>query len=156
LQKPSQLHRTSEPCLSLLDVAHSGINALWLEQFGLISDLCVRRIGSQFAKARECPELMTESAHKPACLPPSCASARLCIGKPLLWWHPLISGDPDTIHTAGLSVRGRLETEIGVTVEEYEDRLVSWPARETGELGGIGDRPQQGLNCHSPNGSKRP
>lgn len=47
-------------------------------------------------------------------------------------------------------------TKIGVTVEEYETRLVSWPARETGELWGIGDRPQQGPNCHSPNGSKRP
>jgi len=47
-------------------------------------------------------------------------------------------------------------TEIGVTVEEYEDRLLSWPARETGELGGIGDWPHQSPNCHSPNGSKRP
>ncbi|MGJ8531917.1 MAG: hypothetical protein ACSHYC_07015 [Alphaproteobacteria bacterium] len=47
-------------------------------------------------------------------------------------------------------------TEIGVTVEEYETRLVIWPARETGELWGIGDRSQQGPNCHSPNGSKRP
>lgn len=76
---------------------------------------------------------MTESAHKPTCLPPSCASARLCIGKPILWWHPLISGDPDILHTADLAVRDRLETEIGVTVEEYEDRLVNWPVRETGE-----------------------
>jgi uncharacterized cysteine cluster protein YcgN (CxxCxxCC family) len=51
-------------------------------------------------------------------------------GADLYWWHPLVSGDPETVHEAGVSVRGRTVSEEGIEVEDFEDYLVDWPGEE--------------------------
>ena len=45
-------------------------------------------------------------------LPPSCAYVLRADGKPLPDWHYLNSGDRDTVHSAGKSVRGWTISEI--------------------------------------------
>ena len=51
-------------------------------------------------------------------------------GRDLYWWHPLVSGDPDTVHTAGISVRGKVgASEEEVPDEDLEGRIVGWPVR---------------------------
>jgi uncharacterized protein len=61
-------------------------------------------------------------------LPPSCGYRRVAEGKDLAWWHPLVSGDPDTVHEAGVSVRGRAVSER--RAGPYEHYIVDWPGRQ--------------------------
>jgi len=41
-----------------------------------------------------------------------------------------VSGDPETVHTAGISVRGRVAaSEKDVPDEKLEEYIVSWPGK---------------------------
>jgi len=60
-------------------------------------------------------------------LPPSCAYRRLAEGHDLAWWHPLVSGDPETVHRAGISVAGRAVSER--QAGPLEHHIVDWPGR---------------------------
>jgi len=81
-------------------------------------------------KVEDCVRLTPESLKTITWLPPSCAYVLLSEGKDLYWWHPLVSGDPATVHSAGVSVRGRVRaSETQVPDEMLEDYIVSWPLR---------------------------
>jgi uncharacterized protein len=82
------------------------------------------------AKVSDCVKLTPRNIRRIVWLPPSCGYRLVADGKDLYWWHPLVSGDPETVHQAGVSVRGRVgATEEAVRDEELEDRIVEWPLR---------------------------
>lgn len=59
-------------------------------------------------------------------LPESCAYRRLVEGRGLAWWHPLVSGDGETVKQAGISICGKALTETAAALSEIEDWIVDW------------------------------
>ena len=62
-------------------------------------------------KVPDCLVLTAESTEAFEWLPASCAYRLLAHGNELPEWHPLITGDPDSVHEAGISVRGKVVSE---------------------------------------------
>ncbi|MGH6962787.1 MAG: YcgN family cysteine cluster protein, partial [Dongiaceae bacterium] len=82
----------------------------------------------------DCVSLTSDMVGQLKWLPPTCAYRLIDEGKDLYWWHPLVSGRSETVHEAGISVRGKAvsEDEAG----ELEDHVVDWlkrPGRDAGK-----------------------
>jgi len=57
-------------------------------------------------------------------LPRTCAYRLLNEGHALPAWHPLITGDPESVHEAGMSARGWTVPEFDVAEEDWEDFVI--------------------------------
>jgi uncharacterized cysteine cluster protein YcgN (CxxCxxCC family) len=57
-------------------------------------------------------------------MPSTCAYRLRHEGRPLHDWHPLLSGDPESVHRAGQSVRGWTIPEYEVPEEDWEDHII--------------------------------
>ena len=60
---------------------------------------------NRHAVMADCLSIGPDNVASIAWLPESCAYRRVAEGRGLAWWHPLVSGDPATVHQAGVSVR---------------------------------------------------
>ncbi|PZX16579.1 hypothetical protein LX81_01950 [Palleronia aestuarii] len=60
-------------------------------------------------------------------MPRTCAYRLLHEGKPLYPWHPLISGDPESVHAAGVSAQGITVPEFEVDEEDWEEHIIEEP-----------------------------
>ena len=59
----------------------------------------------------ECVVLTPDNIGALAWMPSTCAYRLLSEGRDLPVWHPLVSGDPEDVHRAGISMRGRAVSE---------------------------------------------
>ncbi len=59
----------------------------------------------------DCVVLTADNPEPYEWLPDSCAYRRLARGQELPEWHPLLTGDPNSVHEAGISMKGRATSE---------------------------------------------
>ena len=67
-------------------------------------------------------------------LPSTCAYRLLAEGRSLPDWHPLISGNPDSVHRAGISVRDKVVSEEYIHPDQLPEHMVSWVVPGQGRL----------------------
>ena len=91
----------------------------------------------------DCIQLTPGNAGELTWMPQTCAYRRLANGQQLDWWHPLVSGDPETVHHAGISLRGRAISEDAI--DDIHEHVVGW----------LNERLKQGLAPLGGGGHKR-
>jgi uncharacterized protein len=78
----------------------------------------------------DCVKLTPQNMGGLSWLPKTCAYRLVAEGKPLFDWHPLVSGDPTSVHVAGISISGKATPEGRVKTKHLIKRIVVWPGEE--------------------------
>lgn len=80
------------------------------------------------ARVPDCETLTPDKLTQIAWLPVTCAYRLVAEGKDLPSWHPLVSGDPQSVHDAGVSVRLLAVSEV--EVDDYEPYVLEHSLNE--------------------------
>lgn len=81
---------------------------------------------NRFAKVPDCLTIKPLDIQKLSWLPDTCAYRLLSEGKELLSWHPLISGRPDSVIEAGISMSEQCISETYVPLTEFDQHIIEW------------------------------
>jgi uncharacterized cysteine cluster protein YcgN (CxxCxxCC family) len=73
-----------------------------------------------------CIQLSPDNLDDLAWLPATCAYRLRFEGNPLPDWHPLVSGRSDSVHTSGISIRGRAISDEYVHPDGFEEHIITW------------------------------
>ena len=93
-----------------------------------MSVVACRRYEERLELVPDCVKLSPANLATLRWMPDTCAYRLLYEGKPLEPWHPLISGDPDSVHRAGISVRHLAISEEFVDENDLLARVIVWSA----------------------------
>jgi uncharacterized cysteine cluster protein YcgN (CxxCxxCC family) len=85
-----------------------------------ISTCCCFIYEDRFKIDSTCIKLTPDKIRRIKKLPYTCAYRTLVEGRELEWWHPLVSGDPNTVHKAGVSVQGKVVTGAHVHPDDLK------------------------------------
>lgn len=77
-------------------------------------------------KVPDCVVMTPATVAETYWLPETCAYRLLDQGLPLFDWHPLVSGDPESVHKAGMSVANKVVAEEAVDLDDLEDYVIRW------------------------------
>lgn len=81
----------------------------------------------------DCVKLSKDNLEDLEWMPPDCAYRRLYEHKPLLSWHPLVTGDAQSTNAHGAGIVGMpLVSEADVDDDDLEDHVVTWPLDRVG------------------------
>ena len=81
---------------------------------------------NRHAQVPDCVKLTPGNIETLAWMPHSCAYRRIHEGRDLADWHPLVSGDPESVHRAGVSVRGQTISETVLAQPEDALDFAAW------------------------------
>ena len=104
------------------EIQHTAVACRWLN---LNSCRC-RCYSERHQRVPDCVEVNAANVSNLGFLPASCAYRRVAEGRGLAWWHPLVSGDPATVRTAGIAVGDKAVSEAGVHPDELDRYIVRW------------------------------
>ena len=82
---------------------------------------------NRFEKVHDCIRIDAAKVREIDWLPSTCAYRLVAEGRDLLWWHPLLSGDPETVHRAGVSVRGWAVSEAKIKPKDMYKYIIKEP-----------------------------
>lgn len=60
-------------------------------------------------------------------IPKTCAYRLISEGKDLFDWHPLVTGDPNSTHEAGMSVKNMVVEGADLDEIDWNEHIVEWP-----------------------------
>ena len=78
----------------------------------------------RFKWVPDCLSLRRDLEQTVKWLPGTCAYRLIAEGKDLPDWHPLISGDPNSVEHAGISIKHFAQSEDDIHDEDYEDHII--------------------------------
>lgn len=116
-----------------------GICCLYKLEDDESGDISMTNVACRFLDPQECVCMLYDDRKKamPTCikltpskveklkwLPETCAYKLVLRGESLPDWHPLVSGDPQSVHQAGISVKGKIIPESEADLNHLEDHVV--------------------------------
>jgi len=116
-------------CLNKLEDEDTG-KFLYTRAACKLLDIGTCRCTDYVNRAKRVPDCVTltpKNVSELGWLPESCAYRRLDEGRGLAWWHPLVSGNPETVREAGISVENEAYTEEGINVDELVHHIWKLP-----------------------------
>lgn len=78
----------------------------------------------------DCIKLTPHNIEDLEWMPRSCAYRRLHEGRSLPSWHPLVTGDPESVHAAGVSIRRQTISESSLKHAEDALDFTAWDLLE--------------------------
>ncbi len=76
------------------------------------------------SKVPDCIAIDPAKVRNLSWLPPTCGYRLVEEGRDLPWWHPLVSGSQDTVHEAGISVRGWALNETRIKPDQFHRYII--------------------------------
>lgn len=91
-----------------------------------VNDCRCTHYATRLKRVPDCIVLTPNNLENLAWMPTTCAYRRISEGRGLAKWHPLISKDSESVHRAGISVRGRCISESNIKETDIQERIIQW------------------------------